>query len=64
MKDKSKHGWATDGVKREGRNEPGPHVVVNPDKRANNERQASSGKPPVGTHHSGVKIQKSITKKK
>ena len=32
MKDKSKNGLATNGVKRDGRNEPGPHVVEHKDK--------------------------------
>jgi hypothetical protein len=33
-------------------------------KAANMARQTSDGKPPVGTHHSGVPVQTSVTKKK
>jgi hypothetical protein len=49
---------------RPGRNTPGPHVTQNPEKLANQLRQTGDGKPPVATHHSGVKIQKPVTKKR
>jgi len=58
MKDKSKESFVKTGINRPGRNESGPHVIERPDKRANQARQTSDGKPPVGTHHSGVKVQR------
>jgi len=59
MKDKSKESFVKTGTNRPGRNEPGPHTTQNPAKAANAARQTSDGKPRVGTHHSGKKIQKS-----